>query len=193
MSSNIKVQRICQNCGKEFTARTTVTKCCSKNCATSLYKKLKRSSNIERSNKETLKVKIKPIEELKAKEFLTVREVAILLNCSLRTTYRFINIGNLKATNLSERKTLVRRSDIEILFDQPKSILIVDELELVLNRSQQYSLLEVKQKFNISDSALHHIIKRNNIPVKKIGIQSYLPKKDIDELFYNIKPKKDGS
>jgi len=123
MSSNIRLQRICQNCGKEFTARTTVTKCCSDDCAKRLYKKRKRSINIEKSDNETISFKIKPIEELKAKEFLTVRDVATLLNCSLRTTYRLINLGSLKATNLFERKTLIKRADIEFLFERETQVM----------------------------------------------------------------------
>ena len=38
MSSNIAIQRICQHCGKEFTARTTVTQYCSDDCAKRAYK-----------------------------------------------------------------------------------------------------------------------------------------------------------
>ena len=38
MASNIKVQKICQQCGKEFTARTTVTRCCGDACAKKAYK-----------------------------------------------------------------------------------------------------------------------------------------------------------
>ncbi|HVX01156.1 MAG TPA: helix-turn-helix domain-containing protein, partial [Candidatus Babeliaceae bacterium] len=56
------------------------------------------------------------IEEVKAKEFLTVKDVARLLNFSIRTTYRMIEQGNIKAVNLSERKTLIKRSDIDKLF-----------------------------------------------------------------------------
>lgn len=53
---------------------------------------------------------------LKEKEFLTVREVSKLLNCSLRTTYNLIENGSIKAVNLAQRKTLVKRSDIDKLF-----------------------------------------------------------------------------
>ena len=183
MSSNIKVQRVCQNCGREFTARTTVTKCCSDACSKRLYKKRKRSASIEKSDQETLSIKIKPIEELKAKEFLTVREVATLLQCSLRTTYRLIKLGNLKATNLFERKTLVRRTDIEILFEQPKPLSMAHELSHLLIGSERYSLSEIKQIYSISDSALHNIIKRNKILVIKEGKQSYIPKHIIEKLF----------
>ncbi|MFN3405627.1 MAG: helix-turn-helix domain-containing protein [Cytophagaceae bacterium] len=116
MSSNIKVQRICQHCGNEFTARTTVTQYCGDHCAKRAYKQRQRAAKIQNSNNETLQVKIKPIEELKAKEFLTVKEVAALLNCSVRTAYRLIDQGNIKAVNLAERKTLVKRSNIDQLF-----------------------------------------------------------------------------
>uniref|UniRef100_UPI0028B10B01 hypothetical protein n=1 Tax=Sphingobacterium multivorum TaxID=28454 RepID=UPI0028B10B01 len=38
MSSNIKIKKICQQCGQEFIARTTVTKYCGDNCAKKAYK-----------------------------------------------------------------------------------------------------------------------------------------------------------
>jgi excisionase family DNA binding protein len=69
------------------------------------------------SNKQTQQMIVRPIEQLKAKEFLTVRDVSALLNISLRTTYRLIEQGNIKAVNLSERKTLVKRSDIDRIFN----------------------------------------------------------------------------
>lgn len=116
MSSKIQVQRICQHCGKEFTARTTVTQCCSDQCAKKAYKARIRAAKVEVSNKETLLIKAKPFDELKAKEFLTVKDLSKLLNCSIRTSYRLINQGNIKAVNLGERKTLVKRSEIDKLF-----------------------------------------------------------------------------
>ena len=116
MSSNIRILRICQYCNKEFTARTTVTKCCSDNCAKRAYKLKIKNNKINESNTETTLIKNKPIEDLKLKEFLTVRDVAKLLNCSLRTTYRLIQLGNIKAVNLSERKIIIKRSDIDNLF-----------------------------------------------------------------------------
>src|SRR5580700_9516654 len=103
MSSNIVVQRICQHCGKEFTAKTTVTQYCSDDCAKRAYKARIKAAKIQASNKETLLVKAKPIEELKKKEFLTVRDVSMLLNCSIRTAYRLIEQGNIKAVNIAER------------------------------------------------------------------------------------------
>ncbi len=117
MSSNIEIQRICKYCNNVFIAKTTVTKYCGNSCAKKAYKARIRNEKIEASNTETLRILNKPIEELKAKEFLTVRDTAKLLNCSIRTTYRLIENGTIKAKNLAERKTLVKRTDIDKLFN----------------------------------------------------------------------------
>ncbi len=99
------MNKICQYCGKEFEARTTVTKTCSDHCVKMLYKQKQRNLKVEGAKADTVRIKTKPIEELKAKEFLTVREVAALLNCSIRSIYYHIETGNLKAVNLAQRKT----------------------------------------------------------------------------------------
>lgn len=113
----MKVQRICQHCDDEFTARTSVTKYCSNNCAKRAYKARKRAEKIARSNTETQRIKNKPIEDLKAKEFLKVKEAAQLLDCSVRTVYNHIERGNLKATNLGQRITRIKRSHLNHLFE----------------------------------------------------------------------------
>lgn len=117
MSSSIEVQRICQHCGAEFTARTTVTKYCSLKCGQRAYKARQRSNKVKRSNTETIRVKTQPMEVLKAKEFLTVREVAQLLNCSVRSVYYQIEDGTIKATNLGQRLIRIKRSNIDNLFN----------------------------------------------------------------------------
>ena len=116
MSSNIEIQRICQRCGTEFTARTTYTKYCGNKCVKRAYKDRIKNNKIEASNIETAAIRNKPIEELKSKEFLTVRDTAKLLNLSLRTMYRLIEQGNIKAVKLSDRKTIIKRSEIDKLF-----------------------------------------------------------------------------
>lgn len=116
MSSNIRINRVCQQCGKEFEARKTTSKTCSDNCAKLLYKQKQRAAKIDSSHTETKKVKEKPIADIKAKEFLTVRDISKLLNCSIRTAYNLIGKGDIKAVNISQRKTLIKRSEIDKLF-----------------------------------------------------------------------------
>jgi excisionase family DNA binding protein len=116
MTSYIKVQRICKHCGNEFTARTTVTQYCTETCAKRAYKVRLKAKKIESSNNETQQIRNKPIEDLKAKEFLTVREVARLLNCSVRLAYYYVGAGKIKSVNLGQRVTRVKRSEIDKLF-----------------------------------------------------------------------------
>ncbi|MEQ1586545.1 MAG: helix-turn-helix domain-containing protein [Cyclobacteriaceae bacterium] len=116
MSSKIRIKRICQHCGNEFEARTTVTKFCGDTCAKRAYKVRLREGKISSSNAETLKIASRPIEDIRAKEFLTVRDVATLLNSSRQTVYTLINTGCIKAVNIAQRKTMIKRSEIDKLF-----------------------------------------------------------------------------
>ena len=181
MSSKIEVQRICLHCGNEFTARTTVTQYCSNTCSKRAYKARLKVSKIEASNKQTQRIKNQPIEELKAKEFLTVREVARLLNCSVRSAYYYIESGTIKAVNLGQRITRVKRSEIDKLFEQPQPIIPQPE-QKQFDISDCYNLTEVQDKYGISETALQNLIKRNSIPKIKKGWFAYVPKTVIDKL-----------
>lgn len=181
MSSNIKVQRICQHCGTEFTARTTVTKYCSHRSGSLANKALKRAEKVQKSNTETKQIKTKPIEELKAKEFLTVREVARLLNCSVRSAYYYIESGTIKAVNLGQRITRVKRSEIDKLFEQPQPEQPKPEIKQ-FDITDCYTINEVLEKYSISETALHNLIKRESIPKIKKGWYAYVPKPIIDKL-----------
>jgi excisionase family DNA binding protein len=191
MSSNIQVQRICQHCGTEFTARTTVTKYCSHRCGSAAIKALKRAEKIQKSNIETKQIKTKPIEELKVKEFLTVSDVSKLIGCSRQNVYKLINSGKLKATNILEKKTIVKRCDLDKLFKEiPETETIPEKQKQELNDWKQagafditdcYSINEVQEKYKISETALYSLIKREDIPKIKKGWYAYVPKIIIDK------------
>ena len=117
MSSKIRVQRICEYCKNEFTAQTTITRYCSSKCNKAGYKLQIKNTKIENSNVQTFSIKNKPILDVQAKEFLKVKEVAILLNCSVRSAYYYIQNGNLNAVNLGQRITRVKRTEIDKLFN----------------------------------------------------------------------------
>lgn len=187
MSSNIKVQRICQFCNKEFTARTTVTKTCSDICAKSLYKKMKRAAKISESNTETQRIKNKPLEDLKAKEFLTITEACTLLSISRWTIWRVIKKGEMNAAKIG-RRTLIRRLDIDNLFD--KMLLAEPETEPEVvqpDHEDYYTMQEAQNTYGISEKALYEMIKRNAIPKTKRGRFVSVPKTLIDKLLSSNK------
>ena len=182
MSSKIEVQRICQYCEQEFTARTTVTKYCSHKCASRAYKDRTRKKKVEKSNTETTRIKSQPIEQLKAKEFLTVREVAQLLNCSVRSAYYYIESGTISAVNLGQRMTRIKRSEIDKLFQSNNQPQTKEAESIQYDIKDCYTLIDVQDKYGVSESTLQQLIKRNNIPKIKKGWYAYVPKHIIDEL-----------
>lgn len=97
-------------------ARKTTSRTCSDDCAKRLYKQRKRAEKVEGAAQETIRIVSKPLEELKAKEFLTVRDAAKLINCSRQTLYSLIANGTIKAVNLATKKTIIKRSEIDKLF-----------------------------------------------------------------------------
>jgi excisionase family DNA binding protein len=184
MSSNIKVQRICQHCGNEFTAKTTVTQYCSDVCSKRAYKARVRAAKVEGSNILTQSIKTKPIEDLKIKAFLSVSETCQLLGISRRTIYRMLERGELFAGKAGTR-TIIRRSNLDQLFVQPLSVKLQPESELEplqYDISDCYNLNEVQNKYGISEKALHDLIKRNRIQKIKKGWFAYVPKRVIDNL-----------
>jgi excisionase family DNA binding protein len=115
MSSNIRVSRICQFCGNEFEARTTVTKTCSDPCAKKLYKLKQKEAKLQSSEKETQAIRNKPLTDLQVKEFLNIEEACKLLGVSRRTLYRMIEGDKLKIGKVGNR-TLIKRTEIEKIF-----------------------------------------------------------------------------
>ncbi|GAB3928167.1 helix-turn-helix domain-containing protein [Larkinella terrae] len=179
MSSNLRITRICEQCGKEFEARTTVTKTCSDACAKLAYKVRKRSAKVEASDEQVRRIKAKPVEDLRNQEYLTIEETARLIRISRRTLYRMNERGDLPFVKLS-RRTVIRRLDIDRFFElatpSPKPVLALVPL------SDCYTMKEVMQKYLISESALYNLILRNQIPKQYHGIYAYVPKTRIDEL-----------
>jgi excisionase family DNA binding protein len=114
MSSNIRMQKKCQNCGKSFIARTTVTQFCSDICSKRSYKKRKREGKILNAI-EREKVQIPFNLVVKEKEFLSIDETCQLLGASRWTIYRLISDSKLPATKLG-RRTIIKRSHIDKLF-----------------------------------------------------------------------------
>lgn len=185
MSSNIRVQRICQHCNTEFTAKTTVTQYCSDKCSKRAYKERIKLHKIEKSNKQTNLIVHKDLESIKQQEYLTVKDASLLIGCSTKTIYRLIDNGDLIASNISERMTRIRRTEIDKLMSVP---IIPATKEKEPQQSftwpigECYTMNEIMTKYQISDKALYEVIKRNKIPKRKDDWYTYVPKVLVDKL-----------
>lgn len=115
MSSNIRIKKVCQHCGKDFIAKTTVTKYCGDRCAKRAYKVRERKEKIEKTPPiDEQKIEFRS-QRLKKKEFLSIKETSELLGASRMTIYRQIKKGYLPAIKLG-RRTIIMKAALENLF-----------------------------------------------------------------------------
>jgi excisionase family DNA binding protein len=112
VSSNLRIVKICAYCKQEFIARKTTTETCSDPCAKRFYKVKQRDKAIQRAELETV-VKREPkafitegeIKAVQAKEWLTLKEAALLLNVSPLTLRRWTLAGKVRSTKVGKKHT----------------------------------------------------------------------------------------
>lgn len=186
MSSNIKITRICQHCGQEFIAQTTVTRYCGDNCAKRAYKARIKKQKIEASELETKNIRQLPSLTIKTLEYLTVNDVASMLKCDRRTVHHMIRSGRLNAINLSIRKTRILKKDLDGMFtNQIQQVDIRNEAQIEDKRppiKDCYTVGQILAKYSLAEVTLRKIIVRNNIPKYKEGKFVYIKKQTIDPI-----------
>ena len=183
MSSNIKIERICEWCGKQFPAQTTVTRFCSKRCAEHSYKERMRQKKMALSNQETSQYN--PDRKSRDKDFLTPTETARYLGVGRTFIYDCINRGKIKVTRIG-RKTLICQADIQAMFDflTPKES---TSTELAEKKSKSladfYTRADIREKYGVKDSWIYKVVAENNVPKTIIRGKAYFSKSHIDRLF----------
>jgi len=186
MNSTIKIKRICEHCQKEFEAKTTVTRFCSKTCNSAALKQKHRQTKIVKSNNESIKIKDKqqigggvPVKD---KEVLTITNAANYLSVSKRTIYNWLNSGLIVGKRMTNRKVLILKSDLLAVFESNQ----VYEKPKAIERkpiTEFYTIEEIKDKFNVGNTWVFNIIKKNNIPKTKYNGKTHVSKKHIDKYF----------
>lgn len=122
--ATFRILKQCLMCGNMFEAQRISTAYCSHKCNSKHYKLKKRLENKDNAEaqltqQEIFKPKISAINKAmaKGKEFLTVNDIAVLFGCTTKTVYSLINSGKIPATKLSKRKTIIKRTNIDKLFE----------------------------------------------------------------------------
>ena len=169
-------------------------------CSESCQAEAKR---IRKKRQQDLINGIEPIMELQCQEYLTFSKAAVLMGCTRQYVYKLVANGKLKASRLSSRMALVRKSDIERMFEanpykrvipfgrtnnkpsakkKPKEQAPIEGKEdnEVLD---YYSGEEVMALYKVKRSWLYTSAKRNQIPMCRIAGKNYYSKRHIDEFF----------
>lgn len=189
-STKFTILKQCLNCGNMFEAQRTSTKYCSHKCNQQHYKlrkRLEKKAKTEKVLKQQLtqpqrikpKVKAVNLALIKDKDFLSVSEVAVLLSCSKHTVYKLINKGRIKATNIGEKLTRIKRTDLDKLFMVEKPTQSKKELTI----SDCYTMTAIIDKYKVSRNTIYNYVRKHNIErIKESGI-TYYSKIDIDRIF----------
>jgi excisionase family DNA binding protein len=195
MSSNFTITRICQICGNEFLAKTTVTMYCSQHCRKQNQMAQERKAKLARSEAEVKVLKevntVKQRAPILDKDILLVKDVAALIGCSTKAVYNMINDGRIKASNLGVRQIKIKRSDIDKLLDnpkfevvpKPKNIKVVEPLKI----ENCYSIPELVSKFEVTRDLLYTMFRRKNVPKIPKGREVFYSKKVVDKLLRGYK------
>ncbi|MBX2887056.1 MAG: helix-turn-helix domain-containing protein [Ferruginibacter sp.] len=185
-ASTFKILKQCSMCSNMFEAQKVSTLYCSHKCNSRHYKlkkKLERKQQAEAPIRqpETFKPLAKAMNKaaLFDKVFLSVKDIAVLFECSRKMVYTLIENDIIPAKRLSERKTLIKRSDIEKLFETPKK----QQAPKVLKIEDCYTMEQLTNKYSIARNTIYGYVSKHNIHrVKEKGI-TYYSKTDIDNLF----------
>ena len=116
----MQILKICDYCKMEFVARTTVTKCCSDDCAKRFYKLKKRNDKITQAGLKTEIIRQPKafitedeLRVIQAKQYLTLKEAAVLLNISSLTLRRWTLDGKICAQKMG-KKWIFNNQDITL-------------------------------------------------------------------------------
>ena len=189
--------RKCAYCGKVFTTNSGMQKYCSEECAEQAKEtKKKRQRDFLRA--------VEPVMEVQQQEYLTFSKAAVLLGCTRQYVYKLVEQGKLPASRLSSRMALVRKCDIEKMFEsnpynrvvpgsKPKPSVAKKSKSPTKDKAKEeratdevleyYSGEEVKQIYKVKQSWLYASAKRHQIPMCRIAGRNYYSKKHIDAVF----------
>ena len=177
----MNIERRCSWCGKTFVAHSYGTRYCSVKCKRDAKKS--RTKRMNGTENATV-ISLPEIGMLGEKPFLTPKDVAILLGTTTTSIYRYIYQGIIKATKLSENRIVIRRSDLDSLFDNATTFKKKKYGRKV--ESEYYTMREIMEMFGISRKAARNWVNKYNIPIVYEGRNSFFPKKLVDEKFSTL-------
>ena len=181
-TTNIRIKKVCEFCGAEFEAQKVTTRYCSKRCSERAYKKRQRIQLVESNESaDSSDRENQSVGAVNLREYLEPKEVAVLLGMTSRTVYNLIYRGQLKAAHLSNRMTLIRKSDVEAMI--AGSNYQIRHKSSFPSVEEWYTTKEIIEKFGVSNSWVFEAGKKEGIPkVMKFG-RTYWSKSHCDRVF----------
>jgi excisionase family DNA binding protein len=185
--SNLKIPKICEQCGKPFEAKTVATRFCRSYCVTKSGREKKRRVKEAEQKQTLLEKSIDKIADIQTRPYISITEATILFGISKDTIRRLIIAGKIPAFNIGQRLTRISRLHMEDMYtavDLPE-IPEEESVRMQYDTDDCYKIGEVAEKFGISPSTVNKTIRRYSIPRRQVGKFVYVPKEQIEKLFSN--------
>ena len=179
------IEKKCQWCGKTFIAHSFNARFCSKQCTDAAYKHKERMQKMKEYEMELLK-NSDYIPLISKKDFLTPTEAAKLLGVGRSTFYRYLSSKNIKAHQF-KGKTIIRRTDIEKLFDESPEYAKRKVSRANKPQSELYSTQDIMKKYNIGKKAVIGRCTRYDIPKIYDGRNVFYSRDLIHKYFADLK------
>lgn len=183
--SKLKIPKVCEFCEKPFEAKTITTRFCSKSCSEKLGKRQKHLLKVAEQKQALLEISKNRIAEIQTRPYISITEATVLFGISKDTLRRLIKNNMLPAHNFGQRLTRVSKEHLEKMFT---TLEVPNETKVMTEKpnfeiGSCYTLSEVSAKYNANPSTVSSVIRKFNIPKKKIGSFVYVPKNLIDKIF----------
>ena len=151
-------------------------------CSKRGYKHRMKERRMEmREFQEMMEVKNK----LESQEYFTFSQAARLMGVSRQYVYKLVKEDKLRASRLSSRMSLIRRTDIELMLKtKPYEVLRPkDEFDV----TEYYTAEQIAEKYKVNAKWVWTYTRQNNVPKVRIRQFNYYSKKHIDAAFAKYK------
>ena len=191
----MEIVKKCEWCHKTFIGQMVTARFCSSKCCDQAYRYKRKvaSGKYTPASNDDLSTLARRVDErkhlnesLKDKQFLSPSEAAKLLGVCRSTIYNYLWHQDLKAKQF-RGKTIIRRSDIEKLFDDAPSYKKRGNIQKgKKTQNDYYSLKEMMEKFKISKRTVSRRCDQFGIPKIVDGRRKLWKKTDVDVHFAEL-------
>ena len=175
----MEVKRVCKWCGKIFIAQKTTTCFCSHACASRGYKERIRERKQQlKKNEELMQIR----QSFEGQDYFSFAQAAKLMGVSRQYIYKLVHSGKLRASRLSDKMSIIRRADIELMLKtNPYERLMPDTKDFDIG--DYYTAEQIVEKYKVGVKWVWTYTRKHKIPKVRIHQFNYYSRKHIDAAF----------
>ena len=182
MEEKTTFRKICQHCGREFTAYTSVTAYCSTRCANLADKLKKRNERLRETQNDVLEMQRLALLD---KNYLTLSDAARLLQVSRNTLYRIIRDNKVPLLRFTDRTVRISREELERVSENRRTLITSSVRQQANDLGNWMTREQVMETYNVTYSWFYSVLKKRGIKTHMIGTLGFYDKEEMHKAFAN--------